>query len=95
MKCLLCLASLVAAGAIAGCGSSQVDPSTRMANNQDRAQEICASTARSKHLRVSSSEEPQQLGSDRYLVQFKTRDAAGVVSRRCDVNLANGKATIY
>jgi hypothetical protein len=95
MKCFLSLASLLAAGVLAGCGGAQVDPATQTANAQDRAQQICQSTARSKHLRVSSSEEPQRMSSDRYLVSFKTRDAAGVVSRRCDVDLARGHATIY
>lgn len=95
MKCFLYVASLLFTGALAGCGGAQVDPATQMANAQDRAQQICQSTARSKHLRVSSSEEPQRMSSDRYLVQFKTRDAAGVVSRRCDVDLASGRANIF
>ena len=95
MKRLLCLASVVAASVLTGCGSSHVDPNVRTANAQDRAQALCQSSARSKNLRVSSSEEPYQVGNDRYLVQFKTRDAAGVVQRRCDVDLSKGHATIY
>jgi len=86
---------LFAAGAIAGCGSPQVDPNIKKANAEDRAQQLCQSTARAKNLRVSSSEEPYPLGPDRYMVQFKSRDAAGVVSRRCDVDLARGRASIY
>ena len=95
MKRFLSVASLLVAGSLAGCGGAQVDPATQTANAQDRAQEICQSTARSKHLRVSSSEEPQRLTTNRYLVNIKTRDAAGVVARRCDVDLSRGHATIY
>jgi hypothetical protein len=94
MKAVICFVSLITAGAIA-CGGAQVDPNVQKANAEDRAQALCHSTARAKHLRVSSSEEPYPLGNDRYLVQFKTRDAAGVVSRRCDVDLAHGRANIY
>jgi hypothetical protein len=92
MKRLLTLASFLT---IASCGSSHVDPNQQKANAQDRAQALCQSTARSKNLRVSSSEEPYMVGHDRYLIEIKTRDAGGVVSRRCDVNLANGRANIY
>jgi len=92
MKRLFILASFVT---IASCGSSHVDPAVAQANNQDRAQALGQSTARSKNLRVSSSDEPQMIGHDRYLIEIKTRDGGGVVSRRCDVNLANGRANIY
>lgn len=92
MKRLFTLASFVV---IASCGSSQVDPNTQKANAEDRAQALCHSTARSKNLRVSSSDEPYMVGKNRYLIEIKTRDAAGVVSRRCDVDLAHDRANIY
>lgn len=80
---------------IAGCGGSPqpVNPNVVAANREDRAQALCTATARAYNLRVSSTEEPVQIDARRYEIGMRTRDAGGVVQRRCIANVDDGRAS--
>lgn len=80
---------------IAGCSRNPqpVNPNVLAANAEDRAQSLCVSTARSYNLRVSSTDQPIQIDARRYEIGMRTRDAGGVVQRRCIADVQYGRAT--
>ena len=79
---------------IASCGSSKPEnPNVAAANREDRAQALCTATARTYNLRVSSTDEPVQIDARRYEIGMRTRDAGGVVQRRCIADVNDGRAT--
>ena len=80
---------------IASCGGSArpVNPNVVAANREDRAQALCTETARAYNLRVSSTDQPIQIDARRYEIGMRTRDAGGVVQRRCVADVEYGRAT--
>jgi hypothetical protein len=79
---------------IASCGTARpVNPNVVAANREDRAQTLCTETARAYNLRVSSTDQPIQIDARRYEIGMRTRDAGGVVQRRCVADVEYGRAT--
>ena len=79
---------------VASCGSPKpVNPNVVAANREDRAQSLCTATARTYNLRVSSTDQPVQIDARRYEIGMRTRDAGGVVQRRCIADVEYGRAT--